>query len=371
MKIKLFGILFILAVVLTGCKEAEETTKDSAEGHNHEQEHVVIDDLGREVTIPENLERVVAANPWPFYSAWFVGTNSTEEIIALNPGAYDAAEASILKDISPEILNASTAPFQSDSVNIEELIKLNPQLYFANSTDVAVIEKLEEAGVNVYALPTMDNTEGEPLSLMNKWLEIIGAITGKEERTQELITAGDAAMDEVGEKIADVKEEDKPRVLFLFNHSENEIIVPGKNHYGNQWIKATGGIDVAEEIEGTQVVNMEQIYEWNPDIIYITNFTETQPEDLLNNTVVGQDWSKVTAVKEAQVYKVPLGIYRWYTASGDGPLMLKWMALHNHPELFNYDMKAEIKDYYSEFYNFEPSDEQVERILKPSSEAGA
>ena len=51
--------------------------------------------------------------------------------------------------------------------------------------------------------------------------------------------------------------------------------------------------------------------------------------------------------------------------------MLKWMALHNHPELFNYDMKAEIKDYYSEFYNFEPSDEQVERILKPSSEAGA
>ena len=32
-------------------------------------------------------------------------------------------------------------------------------------------------------------------------------------------------------------------------------------------------------------VNMEQIYKYNPDIIFVTNFTQAQPEDLYNNTI--------------------------------------------------------------------------------------
>lgn len=45
----------------------------------------------------------------------------------------------------------------------------------------------------------------------------------------------------------------------------------------------------------------------------------------------GQDWNQLKAVKNKQVYKVPLGIYRWYPPNGDAPLVLKWMAQHNHP----------------------------------------
>lgn len=67
---------------------------------------------------------------------------------------------------------------------------------------------------------------------------------------------------------------------------------------------------------------MEQIYAWNPDIIFITNFTETQPADLLENKVDGQDWSQVKAVQEGKVYKIPLGIYRWFPPSG-GPINVK------------------------------------------------
>lgn len=141
--------------------------------------------------------------------------------------------------------------------------------------------------------------------------------------------------------------------------------------HGNRWLDATGGIDVAAEagIEGIKQVNMEQVYEMNPDIIYITNFTETQPQDLMDNKFKGQDWSKVKAVQDGKVYKMPLGIYRWYPPSGDAPLMLKWMAQHNYPEVFDYDMNAEVKDYYKRYYNYDLSDEQVTGIFNPSSEA--
>ena len=102
---------------------------------------------------------------------------------------------------------------------------------------------------------------------------------------------------------------------------------------------------------------------WNPDIILITTFTETMPEDLLNNTIEGQDWSEVAAVKNGKVYKEPLGTYRWFPPSGDAPLMAKWMAQTLHPDLFTYDMTQEIISYYDEFYQYSLTLEQAEGIL--------
>ena len=85
-------------------------------------------------------------------------------------------------------------------------------------------------------------------------------------------------------------------------------------------------MNVASELSGTPAISMEQIYEWNPDVIIITTFSQTMPEDLYNNTVPGQDWSNVKAVREGRVYKEPIGVYRWFPPSGDAPLMLKWMS---------------------------------------------
>ena len=114
---------------------------------------------------------------------------------------------------------------------------------------------------------------------------------------------------------------------------------------------------------------MEQVYEWNPDIIILTTFTSTMPEDLYNNTIDGQDWSQVAAVKNGRVYKEPLGVYRWFPPSGDAPLMLKWMAQTIHPDKFTYDMKEEIRAYYEEFYQYTLTDEQTEGILAANPEA--
>ena len=115
---------------------------------------------------------------------------------------------------------------------------------------------------------------------------------------------------------------------------------------------------------------MEQIYEWDPDIIYITNFSPYQPEDLINNTIEGNDWSSVKAVKEGKVYKFPLGMYRWFPPASDTPLVLKWLATKNQPELFaDIDMEQEVRDYYKRFYNVELTDEDIDQIFNPSSEA--
>ena len=368
---KLMALGALSALTLAACNDASSVATD--EGETSAEEKVIQDQLGRDVTIPNDVERIVVGGILPYFSTWYVGTNSTEEVVGLHPNAYNAAENSMLANISPEILDASTDFVKNGEVNIEELMKVDPQIYFENSSDEKTLEKVAEAGISTVGLQTIQVADADPLATFNSWLKITSDIKGGEvtERADRFIEEGEKVQTMIDEGLTGVEDTEKPRVMFLHQHSDKSIIVGGANFFSEKWIKATGGTDIVGDdgVEGQKEVNMEQIYAWNPDIIYITNFTETQPDDLLNNSVSGQDWSEVQAVKDGNVHKVPLGIYRWFPPNGDTPLMLKWMAQINHPEVFDYDINEEIKNYYSDFYEYELTDDDVDSILHPSSDA--
>ena len=374
MKSKYLVPAALSVLLLAACGDDKETSKETDVSKDLEQTteaRIITDELNREVEI-ESTDRIVMGSILPYFSTWFVATNSTEEIVGIHPNSYNAAQYSVLKDISPSIMKASTNFVQNGEVNIEEVMTLDPTLYFENASDEKTVKKLQEAGVPTIALSTVANSL-DPLDTFKRWVKLTGEITGTTDRPEEITAEAEANQQMITDTLeeANIKEEDKPRVMFLQYHGEGELQIAGTNMHGNRWLNSTGGYDVAAAagIDGIKSVNMEQVYEMNPDIIFITNFTETQPEDLYNNAFTGQDWSSVKAVQDKKVYKMPLGIYRWYPPSGDGPLMLKWMAQKIYPELFTYDMGEEIKDYYSRYYSYDLSDAQVEQILNPPSEA--
>ncbi|MER2127141.1 ABC transporter substrate-binding protein [Solibacillus sp.] len=365
--------LALAAMALAACSDKEGTTpaiETGGEIQTTVEEKIIIDQAGTEVTIPGEVNSIVSGGILPYFHTWYVATNSAKEIVGMHPNSYNAAENSILAKMAPEILNADTSFVKNGEMNVEELLNIKPDVYFELSTDEKSIEATRKAGINTVAIKAIDEAAAEPLATFNSWLQLTGEIANTTDRADKFIEVGTAVQEEIYEKIGDLTKEQKPNALMMYQLSEQAITVGGKNFFGNQWLNATGANDVAEdEVTGRKDINMEQIYEWNPDIIYLTNFTPIQPEDLYNNTIPGQDWSSVDAVKNKQVYKIPLGIYRWFPPSGDAPLMLKWLANNNQPELFNYDMNAEIKSYYKDFYDFDVTDEEVEQILHPSSDA--
>ncbi|AKG72840.1 ABC transporter substrate-binding protein [Salinicoccus halodurans] len=370
--IKLITAAAFFGMLMSACGTGEGT-QSTTEAQPSADENVIEDQLGREVTINENPENIVVGGILPYFSTWYVATDSTEEIAGMHPNSYNAAENSMLAEISPEVLDASTDFVKNGEINIEELMKINPHVYFEKESDEKTLEKVAEAGIPSVGLQTNKVADSDPLATFNSWLELTADIKGGkvDERVDSFMEEGSNVQNMIDDTLKDVKDEDKPRVLFLHKHSDKSIVVGGANFFSEKWTEATGGIDIVGDdgVEGMKEVNMEQVYEWDPDIIYITNFTETQPDDLLEDKVPGQDWSEVKAVQEGNVHKVPLGIYRWFPPNGDAPLMLKWLAQHNHPDKFDYDIKEEIKTYYKNFYDFELSDEEVDSILHPSSEA--
>ncbi len=356
-------------VLTEGQNKEGSSSKENSSSDESEKEQTqitLIDQMGREVTLPKKSERVVmTALPLP--SIYALTGVPLDKVVGMHPGAKSAIENSIMGVMYPDLVNVPTGFVEGTDINVEELLKLNPDVVFYWGPYSNQTEQLASSGIPFIGVKTQG--DGDALLTLSTWLELMGKVFDRESEVKEVVDYGQQTLDGISEKVAGLEDDKRVKSLFLFKHSDESIIVPGTGHYGNYWIQKMGGINVAKDIDVTAPVNMEQIYAWNPDVIFISSFTTTFPEDLYDNKVNGQDWSKVEAVKNKRVYKVPVGVYRWYPPSGDVPLMMKWMAQKQYPELFNdYDMKQEIKDYYNKFYQFDVSDEQIDIILNPSKD---
>ena len=367
MKKKIAAMLLCVAMltVVAGCG-ASESNENAEKKEKAESTVSIVDQNDMTATIEKNPDRVVmTALPLP--SIYALTGQPLEYLVGVHPGSTSAIENSVMASMYPELAGIADGFIEGTDINVEELMKLDPDVVMYWAEYLEQYEVLNSAGISAVGVKTQG--DGDVLTTLESWLEIMGQMYDDSGNVDKVIEYGRSVEAETNEVIDTIPEEEKPRVLYLYNHSSEDISVSGTKFYGDYWINAGGGINVAQELEGPSSVNMEQIYEWNPDIIILTTFTETMPEDLYNNTIDGQDWSQINAVKNGKVYKEPLGVYRWFPPSGDAPLMLKWMAQTLNPDYFDYNMVEEIKDYYNEFYQYELTDEQVDGILTANPEA--
>jgi iron complex transport system substrate-binding protein len=334
---------------------------------------VVIDHDGDEVVIPAKIERVAVSSIWPLSAFITMYLGSAEKIVGIAPAPMAAAENGILGKLFPDILKADTSWIQGDTINVEELLKLKPDVVFIGAPGGAEKEALKEAGIPAITV-SATKWDYDTIATFDKWVEILDQVFPGEAHVEGVSDYSKSVYEEVQARVKDIPDEERARAMFLFMYDDTVMITSGKKFFGQFWISAAGGINVAEGMEeagSNAVINMEQVYEWNPEVIYITNFTPTQPDDLYNNLIGGDDWSGIDAVKNGRVYKLPLGAYRTYTPGIDTPLTLKWMATTMYPEKFSdIDMTQEVKDYYSDYFGVELTDEDVASMFTPSSDAG-
>lgn len=377
----------ISAGMLAGCSSANVAVKNTQETEavqesqtaqeadtneiNKEETRTIVDHAGHEVVLPAQIERIAITSITPLPSVYCMFEGNADRLIGISPSSMAAAENSLLAQVIPEIVDVPTEFMTGGEVNIEELVAMKPDVVFYNESKQEEYEKLSAAGLTAVAFSTTQ-WGSDSVETFEAWVTLLGEVLGEEDKAAGITEYGRKTYDMIQERLAQAGDsEEQPRVLFLYQYADGVIQTSGSNHFGEYWANATGAVNVAHESDARGLeINMEQIYEWDPDIIYITNFVPYLPEDLYNNAIEGHDWSVVRAVQEKNVYKCPLGVYRWYPPSSDTPLMLLWMAKMNHPDLFeDIDLETEMKEYYQKFYDIELTDENIEMIFNPSREA--
>lgn len=336
-------------------KAETENTAENKEVESQGEKIIIEDQLGKTIEL-DGIPQRVATTIMPFPYIYYAVTGNTDTLVGCNPSSIVAYEDSALEYMYPELANASTAFVDTSFVvNVEEILKLKPDVVFQWNYMEEEIEKMEAVGIKVIAL------QYGSVEDLETWINIIGKMTGNEERAEWLISYFHENINEVAEKIATLSEEEQSDVLIL----SNDLKVTGTG-FSKYWLDNSGAVNPAGDLSGDALnVNMEQIYEWNPEIIYIGNFTDLQPSDLMENKLEGQDWSIVDAVQNGQVYKIPIGGYRWDPPGVETPLMIKWLAKIQHPELFeDMDMREEVKEFYNDVYNFDVTEEILDEILE-------
>ena len=374
---KLLSVVLVLAMCasLVACGSSSQT----ASAGNENGTHIVVDHGGNQVEVPNKIERIVVSDIFPIPAVLSVFFNSADKIVGVAPTSYSAAKNSLLSQIYPEILNAKTDFMNGNVINVEELMKLNPDVVFYSENNNEQKEVLAKAGF--CAIGISANGWGyDCIETLNQWLKTLTEVFKYSDNVKVLTDRSEKAQKKSNEiyamikgRISKLTNEEKKRVFFLFQYNDSTMMTSGKNFFGQWWADASGCVNVAEELakDNSVPTNLEQVYAWNPDMIFITNFTTALPKDLYENTVGNYDWSEVKAVKDKEVYKLPLGMYRTYTPGIDTPITLLWFAKTAYPEMFeDVDLLKETRAYYQDIFGINLSDDQIKSIYNPDANAG-
>ncbi|WP_246541230.1 ABC transporter substrate-binding protein [Peptoniphilus ovalis] len=373
---KLLSLLLVLALsfgLLTGCQNKNEVaktdnnTKVETTTEESTGTHKVVDHAGHEVELPNNIERIVI-DQVPIMSTYMAYHKGEAPHIVGYAGSLKAAVSkSILKDIAPELLDAETTVEGQSDLNVEEIIKLKPDVIFYNAKNADRYEALSKTGIPLIGFATVGGeTPADPINRNNEWLRLLEDVFNEKGKMDDYVKAGEEIVSEVEERIAKVPEDKRPTSMILWKYNQGVPIVAGTGSFGGFWQQRIGTKNVAAEEKGYPQVNAEQIYSWNPEVLFLDGpgLLDITTDDVYNNSVEGIDFSNLDAVKNKRVFNTRLGMWNWFTPNPDAPLVYAWMAKSTYPEEFKeYDLNAKIKEYYSKWYNYDLSEDELKEMF--------
>lgn len=365
----LLSALFLLFAVACGNKAVPDKTAvsptpsetaTSSSDTPEDETRTIIDLGGNNVTLPsvEDIKRVVIISP-PTTSILLGVIPDTEMIVGVNSRAFTTANTDIVQELFPNWSGVETAFVSEGFVsNTEELLNLDPDIVFYYGES-------QKSGIENLGIPTVDfmiKGENNPETVTIGWDNLMREIFDLEGSTS-LEQEWEKSNQKAQEVLSNYTRE-KKSALFLFSNTGGVITVYGSGTYADTWFEKSYLINSAAEVHGQAEISMEQLYEWDPDYIYV--FIGNPASVMLQNKTQGQDWSLLSAYKNNTIIDMPQAAYSWGAPCSDSPLMPLWMISRSYPDLLSTDkFKVLFSEYYKRMYDITLTDELITDVLSP------
>lgn len=258
------------------------------------------------------------------------------------------------KKIYPRISTMQTVPMSED-MNLEGLLKAEPDVVILSSSYNATCEKLAQDGIPVVYVQFTAFDQ-----LRQAFLQA-GTILGESElqRAKRYDAYLDSKTALLNATTSTIPADQKVRVLHLASLSPMKA--DGNNTLVDTWITTAGGVNAAgNELSGNlQAVSMEQVLKWNPDVIIVGGAMRDR-DAVMNDT----NWQQVEAVREGRVYVNPKGVFSWDCYGAEEALQIQRAARTLYPDRFrSVDMRNETKSFCETYFGQALTDEYVNGIL--------
>ncbi len=309
---------------------------------------------GKTVVLPATIERV--ATNWESQNSVLTMLGFGDKIVATT---HYARSTPAFQKFVPSIKNAELSTMGGGGVNVEQLMRLHPDLMLvAEGLPIAKKAQLEAAGIAV-----VDFTSDSIASLLHR-VTVVGEMLGPDAAKRAKAYTDYFAWNKqrVAERLARVPVEKRVRVYVA---SGTPLTTSGRPSLNQDWIDLGGAINVAENwhlaaaMPNDTNVNIESVLAANPEVIIAMRGRDIE--------TIKKDprWRSVSAVKNNRIYANPRGLFWWSRNTSEEALQFLWLATKLYPEQFSdIDMKQETHDFYQKFYNINLSADDVESFLQ-------
>lgn len=289
--------------------------------------------------------------------------------------------------VKPEVLVGwSSAPSKSAQKYIDEKYWNLPEYgkFYDNTGDFnreALMNSAPEVVIDVGEwdeeykadLDALQEQIGIPVILIEANLEqtaaayrTIGELLGEADRGKELGDYCDKVVQDAKEKAATIPADKRVSVYYGQGDTGLSTMLSGTIH---SQIYELVGAELVAKAENAQVqqgggtISMEQLAAWDPQVI---TFAQGSVYDKVQEDAT---WSALTAIKNGKYYEIPNEPYNWM-GRPPGPnriIGIRWIGNLLYPDVFNYDIKQEVKEFFKLFYRYDLTDEEVNSLLAKST----
>ena len=348
---RLLALLLALSLSLTlfACGKKEP---DPAGNNGSSELRVFTDSCGREVTVPANIQKVAVSGP---LAQMVVFAIAPDKLVGVANAWDDAAKPYVdAKYLELPLLGQLYGG--KGELNLETLLAAAPDV---------VIDVGEPKDSMAEDLDALQEQTGIPfvhidayLASMDDTYAMLGDLLAMPNEAQGLADYCRYAYDKV-KAIADSVE----KVDLLYVTGEEGLNVIARGSYHAEVIDMLcNNLAVVDEpsSKGTgNEVDMEQILNWNPDVILFA------PGSIYASVGSNENWQTVTAIKNGTYYEVPMGPYNWmgFPPSVQRLLGMTWMAKILYPTAADYDLYTEVSTYFQLFYHCELTQAQYDALV--------
>jgi ABC-type Fe3+-hydroxamate transport system substrate-binding protein len=271
----------LIAVVLAavalgfGCLDQRPEIKPSTSENKLSTYRKFTDDLGREVSLPDKVERAVSLAPSLTEMAFAAGAG--DRLVGVTTYCNFPAETAAISKVG-----------DTQSPNVERIVALQPQIVLVSTASQleSFMSVLAEQNIAVYVLDVRGIDD------VPRGLRTLGTIFGSDE------IAGKSAS-QFEWRVSDSSHAaiPTPRPNVFLQISKEPLFTIGKDSFLTELIQRAGGVSVTKDVaSGYPKLSKETALAMNPDVIILSDSEDNrEPNEVFKNS---------PAVKNGRVYRI-------------------------------------------------------------------
>lgn len=324
-----------LVVAVCACLLLNACHGEHGEGMATAADAIVVTDIrGKEVRLGEPAKRVIVLYQGALDGMYML--NAEHTVVGIQNNIYTNSETfKYFSKLDPRIARKEMpAPGNWEtSTNIESVLSLKPDLVIIASGQTEAIRLLESLGIPVFAVSPQNNEQ------LFKEIEIIGKLTGTQERATELLAYTRRKLAEIAEATDHIKQ--KKSVYYAWSGGRI-YSTSGQNSRMAECFRLAG-VNNACTFEIDQPnINPETLISWDPDLILLWS---TDPQELYDK----KELAVLKAVRNKNVHVLePPFFYDPHTLK----IMYAAIELHNvaYGANKNFDLEENRRDIMTNLY---------------------